>query len=125
MSRLLCHTQTLFNILRFEELDIENAGGADGEAGEGRDRPSNPPRITSTEVLHNPFDDLRPRNLHANKHDDKSNRPKKKQKKSASSHLCMDGVAEAVMGVVLMLMSPPLIALQKSHTAVVRRRRGC
>lgn len=62
---------TLFNIMRFQELEIENAGGKEGAmeteegGGEenqvGRDRPFNPPRILSTEVLMNPFEDLKPR----------------------------------------------------------------
>lgn len=73
---------TLFNIVRFNELEVENASSDKSQPDDevvGRDRPLNPPKVLSTEVLVNPFDDLRPRVKEVKTK--KDDRPKKKQKK--------------------------------------------
>ena len=43
---------TIFNVLRMQEIPVDS-----------NDRPVNPPRITSVEVLMNPFDDIVPRSV--------------------------------------------------------------
>lgn len=57
---------TIYNVLKFEECDIDS-----------NERPLYPYKITKTEVLLNPFDDIVPRNLTEKKDGDKS---KKKHK---------------------------------------------
>jgi len=70
--------ETLFNILKFNELTMEEA--EDGKEGE---RPINPPRIIKTEVLNNPFEDIKPRKAEKRKEEkEEAKKPKKKQKKN-------------------------------------------
>ena len=57
-------------------LDAMGACEVDGD-----DRPLYPPRMVSTEVIHNPFDDIAPRDLHAMRKADEERKPKVKGKK--------------------------------------------
>jgi peptidyl-prolyl cis-trans isomerase SDCCAG10 len=86
---------TLFNLTRFGELEIEDATPLDargnavdddkqgGGGGGHSDRPFNPPKILRTDVLMNPFDDIVPRAKKiAPSAPVAETQPKKKQKKN-------------------------------------------
>ncbi|TMW65046.1 hypothetical protein Poli38472_009213 [Pythium oligandrum] len=62
---------TIFNLLSVGELETD-----------GRDRPLNPPKVLSAEVLWNPFDDIVPRDLKPRKAEEDAAARKKKERKA-------------------------------------------
>jgi peptidyl-prolyl cis-trans isomerase SDCCAG10 len=61
--------QTVYNMIKMNECDVVE------------ERPTRPPKITSAEVIYNPFDDIVPRNLVAEKKSSADNEKDKAAKK--------------------------------------------
>ncbi|KAJ8040611.1 Spliceosome-associated protein CWC27-like [Holothuria leucospilota] len=68
--------QTIYNVLKFGDIEVD-----------GDDRPVYPPKIKSTEVLSNPFDDIKPRVT--SKKEDTSVEKKKKSKSKATKNFSL------------------------------------
>lgn len=59
--------KTLYNMIKFDDLQVDQ-----------NEKPLYPPKIISTEVVFNPFDDIIPRKIEAKKTNKKEERPKVK-----------------------------------------------
>ena len=94
---------TIFNVVKMGDVDMAEEGG---------DRPLYPTKITGTEILVNPFDDMVKRELTARSAQSKSEKPTKKSKRKAEKALLSFGDEDDGVEV-------PAVKKPKFNTALV------